>query len=136
MRLNPHLVFRGQCEAAFQFYAKALGGKIAMMMRFEDSPAAAQVPPDWRRKIIHATLTVGEQVLQASDAPADRYDKPQGFSVNLNLESVADAERIFKTLAENGDVQMPIQETFWAQRYGQLIDRFGTPWMVNCDKPR
>jgi PhnB protein len=135
MRLNPYLHFNGQCEAAFQFYEKALGGKITMIMRFEDSPLSSQVAPDWRKKIIHATLTVGDQLLQGSDPPPGRYEKPQGFAVTINIADAGEAERIFKVLAENGTVQMPIQETFWAKRFGILVDQFGTPWMVNCGRP-
>lgn len=135
MRLNPYLSFNGQCEAAFQFYEKALGGKISMFMRFEDSPMAGQMPPGWGKKIIHVTLTVGDQTLQGSDAPPDRYQKPQGISVALNTTDVKEAERVFQALGEGAAVQMPLQETFWAQRFGMLTDRFGTPWMVNCGKP-
>ncbi len=135
MRLNPYLTFDGQCEAAFKFYEKCLHGKIAMMMTYGESPMAAQTPPDWRKKILHATLTVGDQVLQGGDATPGRYQKPQGFSVTLNIAAAAEAERVFKALAENGAVEMPIQETFWAQRFGVLVDQFGTPWAINCGKP-
>lgn len=135
MRLNPYLTFNGECEAAFQFYEKALGGKIEMMMRFEDSPLSSQVRPDWRNKIIHATLSVGDHLLQGSDPPPGRYEKPQGFSVTLNIADADEAEHIFTVLAENATVQMPIQETFWAKRFGMLVDRFGTPWMINCSRP-
>jgi len=135
MRLNPYLLFNGECEAAFRFYERTLGGKITMMMSFGDSPAADQVPADWRTKILHVTLTVGDQVLQGSDAPPDRYQKPDGFSVSVNVSNVKEAERIFKALAENGTVLMELQETFWARRFGMLVDRFGTPWMINCGQP-
>jgi PhnB protein len=135
VQLSPYLHFDGQCEAAFQFYEKALGGKITMMMRFEESPLSEQVQPGWRKKIIHATLNVGDQRLQGSDPPPGRYEKPQGFSVTINTESIEDAERIFKALSENGSVNMPLQETFWARRFGMLTDQFGTPWMVNCGRP-
>lgn len=134
MRLNPYLLFNGQCETAFQFYEKVFGAKITMIMRFEESPMADQVPLDWRKKVIHATLTVGDQVLQGSDAPPDHYEKPQGFSVTINIASAAEAERIFKALAENGAITMPLQETFWAERFGMLVDQFGTPWMINCGR--
>jgi PhnB protein len=135
MQLNPYLTFNGQCEEAFKFYEKCLGGKIVMMMTFGDSPMAEQAPPDWRKKIIHATLALGDHVLSGSDAPPDRYKKPQGFFVTLGVDAAAEADRIFKALAENGAVEMPIQETFWALRFGMLVDQFGTPWMINCSKP-
>jgi PhnB protein len=134
MQLYPYLIFNGQCEAAFKFYEKCLDGKIAFMMPYEGSPAAEQVPAEWRTKILHATLTVGANVLQGSDGPPDRYQKPQGFSVTLALTDPAQAERIFQALAENGTVQMPLQQTFWAERFAMLVDRFGIPWMINCTK--
>lgn len=135
MRLNPHLQFNGQCEAAFRFYEKSLGGKISFMMTYGESPMAEQTPSDWQKKIIHATFAVGDQVLAGADAWAEHYRKPQGFSVTLEVDTAAEAERIFKALAQNGMVQMPIQETFWAQRFGMLVDQFGIPWMINCAKP-
>jgi len=135
MKLNPYLSFNGQCEAAFRFYEKCLGGKIAFMMTFGDSPMADQVPPEWAKKIMHTTLTVGDQVLHGSDAFPGSYQKPQGISVTIGIASVADAERIFQALAENGEIGMPIQETFWALRFGVVTDQFGTPWMINCEKP-
>jgi PhnB protein len=135
MRLNPYLAFNGQCEEAFKFYEKCLGGKIVMMMTYRDSPVAEQVQPHWRKKIIHSTLALGDHLLQGADVPAERYQKPQGFSVMLNVSAAAEAERIFNTLAENGAVQMPLQETFWALRFGMLVDQFGTPWMINCGRP-
>ncbi len=131
MRLNPYLTFNGQCEAAFNFYEKCLGGKIVMMMTHGDSPMAEQTPPNWRKKIYHATFTLGEHVLQGADAPPESYQKPQGFSVMLNVGGAAEAERIFNALAENGTVQLPLQETFWALRFGVLVDQFGTPWIIN-----
>jgi PhnB protein len=134
MQLNPYLTFGGQCEAAFKFYAKVLGGKIEAMMPHEGTPAAEHVPPEWRSKIMHARLTVGDKVLMGSDAPPAHHEPMKGFSVTLGVEDPADAERIFHALAENGTVRMPIQQTFWAARFGMLVDRFGTPWMINCER--
>jgi len=96
---------------------------------------AQQTPPDRLPKIMHATSALGDQVFSGSDAPPERYQKPQGFAVQLNVGDAAEADGIFKALAENGTVQMALQETFWAQRFGMLIDQFGTPWMINCEKP-
>jgi PhnB protein len=132
VQLNPHLAFNGQCEAAFKYYERCLGGKIVLLMTYGDSPLAEQNPPDWRNKIIHATLAFGDQRLTGGDVAPESYHKPQGFAVLLNIDDAAEADRIFKTLAENGAVQMPIQETFWALRFGMLVDQFGTPWMINC----
>ncbi|MGH9355155.1 MAG: VOC family protein [Terriglobia bacterium] len=133
MQMNPYLTFNGGCEAAFKFYEQCLGGKIEAMMTHAGTPAAEHVPPEWRTKILHARLIVGDEVLMGSDAPPEHYEKPQGFSVSLQIKDPADAERIFHALAENGKVQMPLQKTFWAARFGMLVDRFGTPWMINCE---
>jgi PhnB protein len=132
MRVNPYLVFDGQCEAAFKFYADCLGGKIEAMLTHGGSPAEAHVPPEWRDKILHARLTVGQDVLMGSDAPPGRFEPPKGFSVTIQLTDPAEAERIFRRLEDGGTVTMPIQQTFWATKFGMLVDRFGTPWMVNC----
>ena len=126
-------MFHGECRAAFEFYAKVLGGKIEAMMTHEGTPAAEHVPPEWRGKIMHARLAIGDKVLMGSDSP-DRSDTGMsGFSVTLGIDKPAEAERIFHALAENGTVRMPIQKTFWAERFGMLTDRFGTPWMINCE---
>jgi PhnB protein len=134
MRMNPYLLFNGQCEAAFQFYAECLGGKIEAMFAHAGTPAEQQVSPEWRNKILHARLLVGDDVLMGSDAPPDRYEVPKGFSVSLQVKDAAEAERIFRTLAENGTVRMPLQQTFWAVRFGMLVDRFGIPWMISCEQ--
>ncbi|PZV15086.1 MAG: VOC family protein [Pseudanabaena sp.] len=135
MKLNTYLSFNDECEAAFKFYEHCLGGKIEAMMTYGDSPMAEQTPPEKHGKIMHASLIVGDTVLMGSDAPPNYFEKPQGFSVSLVFTDPDEAERIFSALAENGTVQMPIQETFWAARFGMLVDRFGTPWMINCDLP-
>ncbi|MGH7907406.1 MAG: VOC family protein [Candidatus Binataceae bacterium] len=132
MQLNPYLFFNGQCEAAFKFYEKVLGGKIEAMMPHEGTPAADQVAAEWRGKIIHARLSVGDKLLMGSDAPPDHYEKMQGFSVTLGIGSPTDAERIFNALAERGTVRMPFQKTFFAERFGMTVDQFGTPWMILC----
>jgi PhnB protein len=136
MRLNPHLQFNGQCESAFEFYERCLGGKILIMMRYGESPMAGQTPTDWHGKILHSTFTVAGFVLHGADALPGHYKKPQGFSVMLNIEKAAEAERIFTSLANNGTVQVPLQETFWATRFGMLVDQFATPWTINCGKTR
>jgi PhnB protein len=134
MQLNPYLFFNGDCEAAFKFYEQNLGAKIEAMMPHEGSPAAGHVPAEWGSKILHARLRIGDQVLMASDAPPSSFEKQQGFSINIGVNDPSEAERIFRALAENGKVTMPIAETFWAVRFGMLVDRFGIPWMVNCEK--
>jgi PhnB protein len=133
MQLNAYLVFNGQCEEAFKFYEQVLKGKIVAMFTHEGTPAAQQVPTEWLKKIMHVNLKVGDSSLMGSDSPPDRYKKPGGFSVNIALQDVSEAERIFAALAEGGAVGMPIQKTFWAERWGMVVDRFGIPWMVNCE---
>jgi PhnB protein len=134
MQLNPYLFFNGQCEAAFKFYAELFGGKIIAMMPHAGTPAENQVPREWGEKIIHARLVFDNQVLMGSDAPPGRFQQPQGFSVSLMVDEAKDAERIFGALAQNGQVRMELQKTFWAIRFGMLVDRFGIPWMINCEE--
>jgi len=135
MQIDAYLMFDGHCREAFEFYAKCLGAKIEMMMTHGESPVAEQTPKEWRDKIMHASLTVGDQSLMGSDQP-DSKEPIGGFSVSLSVEKPADAERLFKALSQGGTVRMEMQETFWAQRFGMLTDRFGVPWMVNCERPR
>ena len=135
MKLNPYLNFDGRCEEAFRVYEKCLGGRILLMMTYGESPMGGQTEPGWRGKIMHTTLAVGDQILQGADAPPGRYQKPQGIAVTIGLSDQAEAERIFAALAENGVVEFPLQETFWAVRFGMVTDRFRIPWMINCEKP-
>jgi len=136
MNLNPYLNFEGTCREAMEFYAKILGGKILAMMTFADMPSDQSPSPETRDMIVHARIAIGDEVLMASDAPSDRFEKPQGFSVTLNIKDPAEAERVYNALAEGGTVMMPLGETFWAQKFAMLKDRFGTPWMINCEKPQ
>jgi PhnB protein len=136
MKINTHLNFNGQCEAAFKFYEKCLGGKIAFSMTWGESPMASKVAPDWGKKIIHASFELRDQVITGGDAPPGFYQKPQGFAVALSVLEPTEADRVFKELSDKGSVQMAIEETFWAKRFGMLTDQFGTPWMINCGKPK
>lgn len=133
MKINPYLYFDGNCEEAFKFYEKCLGGKIEVMLTHEGTPAESQVPPEWRKKILHGRMVVSEYVLMASDAPPGRFHKPQGFSLSLDVKEPAEAERIYKELSANGNVYMPLQKTFFAEKFAMFTDRFGTPWMINCN---
>ena len=134
MKINPYLLFTGNCEQAFKYYEQHLGGKIVAMLTHEGTPAAEHTPPEWLKKILHARMDIGDQMLMASDAPPGRQEHPQGFSVSLDIENAAEGERVFKALSENGEVRMPFQQTFWAYRFGMLVDQFGIPWMINCAK--
>lgn len=134
MKLSPHLSFNGECEAAFRFYERCFGGDIVTMLAYGNSPMAEQAPPEWKGKILHATLNFGDNILAGSDSLPGQYEKPKGFQVLLGIDDSVEAERIFNALAENGTVLMPIQQTFWARRFGVLVDRFGIPWEINCEQ--
>lgn len=135
MKLNPYLHFNGNCEEAFSLYAKVFDVKQPSFFRFGESPMASQVGADWGSKIMHVTMTVGDQVLMATDAPPPHFRQPQGFAVCIDPGDEREAERIYKALSEGGKIGMPLQETFWAKRYAQFVDRFGIPWMINVSKP-
>jgi PhnB protein len=134
MQVNPYLNFNGQCAEAFRFYDQVLGGKVLFTMRFGESPMAGQVLPEQRDWVIHASMNIGGEVVMGSDAPPEHFERPQGFSMSLTIDEPAEAERLFHALADGGTVRMPMQETFWAARFGMLVDRFGTPWMINCER--
>jgi PhnB protein len=136
MQVNPYLNFDGCCEEAFRFYEKILGGKIEEIHTFESSPMASHTPPGWLKKVMHIRMKLGETYLMGSDAPPPRFFKPAGFSVSLQLEKPAEAERIYHALVEKGSAHMPIQETFWAARFAMLVDQYGIPWMINCAHAR
>jgi PhnB protein len=133
MDVNPYLNFNGNCEEAFRFYEKHLGGKIEAVHTFAGSPMENQLPPEARNKVMHIRMTVGKTVLMGSDASGGCYQAPQGFSVSLNLNDAADADRVYEALSANGKVLMEIQQTFWAKRFAMFTDQFGVPWMINCE---
>jgi PhnB protein len=132
MQLSTNLSFNGDCEAAFKFYQQCLGGRIQTMMTWGESPMADQVPAEWRDKIIHTSLLIGEASILGSDAPPGRFEQPKGFAVTVHVNDIAEGERIFNALAEKGQIQMPFAKTFWAAGFGMCVDKFGVPWMVNC----
>jgi PhnB protein len=136
MKLSPviSLTFNGQCEAAFKFYERCLGGKIAFMLTWSNSPMAKDAPPEWGDKILYGRITIGDTDLTGADVLPDQYEHPKGFAILLNVDDPPGAERIFQALAENGKVRWPIQKTFWAERYGGLVDQFGVPWDINCEQ--
>jgi len=135
MQIAPYLSFDGQCAEAFRFYEKILGGKNLFIMRMGDSPVAKDVPNDSHDRIMHASLEIGNTRLMGADGPSGRDVAPRGFCVSLHVEGTAEAERLFAALGDGGNVDMPMQETFWARRFGMCTDRFGIPWMINCEKP-
>jgi PhnB protein len=136
MQIAPYLFFNGQCEEALNFYAKALGGGITALMRYEGSPMDdGKLPPGWRSKIMHANFKSGAAEFMASDGmpgmPAPIYG---GFSMSVYVkEDVAQARKIFDALADGGKVTMPFQPPFWGGHFGMLVDAFGVPWMVSTE---
>ena len=135
MKINPYLNFNGNCTEAFQFYAKVLGGKDLRIMTFRDSPMAGQGAANEKDLVVHARFTAGDTMIMGSDAPGGGYNNPQGYAVNIGVDTPEEADRIFAGLSDGATIGMPIAETFWAKRFGMLTDRYGTHWMVNCEKP-
>ena len=135
MQMNPYLIFNGNCEAAFNYYTEHLGGQIQEFHRYGNSPMAEQVPSEQHNRVMHVSLSLTNgQMLMASDTmPGEPYEGMRGISLSLNVKNVQEAEKVFTALAVNGTVTMPLEKTFWAERFGMLIDQFGTPWMVNVD---
>jgi PhnB protein len=132
MKVDPYLHYNGNCEEAFRFYEQALGGKIEMMMTYDQAPpGGGPTPPGWEKKVMHVRLSLGDQIIMASDAPPGHFSPMQGFCVSLAPDSKDKAEKIFNALADKGKVMMPFQKTFWSDGFGMVTDRFGTPWMVN-----
>jgi PhnB protein len=134
MQVQPYLFFEGRCEEAIEFYRKALGAKVDMMMRFKDNPDAPPPgmkppPPD---KVMHASVRIGDSTILVSDGMCQGEAKPSfsGFSLALNAADDADAKRLFSALADGGQVQMPLGKTFFASSFGAVADRFGVSWMV------
>ena len=135
MKLNPYLNYGGNCKEAFEFYAQNLGGKINAMIPFGEQPGTSNAPPDWKNKIMHANMSIGQTEIMASDAPPDRFQPMRSVYLSLQVESTPEAERIYKLLSEAGDIFMPMEETFFAHRFAMLRDKFGTSWMILHQKP-
>jgi len=133
MQLNPYVNFNGQCEAAFKFYEKVLGGKITFTMTWGEMPGADQFPAESHKLIMHSTLSLGDKLLMGADALPGRYQEPKGMNLSLHFKDKAEAERVFKTLAEGGSVTMPFEKTFWSPGFGMCVDKFGVPWMINTE---
>jgi PhnB protein len=132
--LDAYLFFDGTCADAMRFYERVFNGKLELLLTYADSPAASDVGPDRAQRIMHARLVIDGRALLASDAVSeDPFEGIRGFSLSMNYDSVEEAQRVFAELSDGGTVQMPLQETFWAQAFGMLVDRFGTPWMVNVN---
>ena len=131
-RIAPHISFDGECREAFVAYQRILGGKLTTLMTYGESPLAASVDAKWHERIVHATLDLDGAELNGADVMPQDYRRPQGFSVILSISGVERGRGIFAALAEGGTVRMPFQATFWSPGFGVLVDRFGTPWEINC----
>ena len=137
MRLmNPYLMFDGSCAEAFAFYHQVLGGNLEAMLRYGEMPDCGDMPADIADRVAHARLAVDGEVLMGSDCQPGKATRQEGVSIHLGIDDPDEAGRVFDALADGGNVEMPLEETFWAQRFGVCTDRFGTSWMVNCEKPQ
>ncbi|HSP45719.1 MAG TPA: VOC family protein [Chthoniobacterales bacterium] len=130
--LQPYLFFGGRCEEAIEFYGKALGAEVVMLVRFKESPEPQPGMPEcFEEKIMHATLRLGETLLMASDGRCEGPANFEGFSLSVSVADGGEAERVFAALSEGGLVTMPLEKTFWASKFGMVQDRFGVGWMVS-----
>jgi PhnB protein len=130
MAIQPYLFFDGRCEEAIEFYKRALGAEVTMLMRFKDSPEPNTCAPGHDNKVMHAQFTVGGSTILVSDGRCEGKTKFEGFSLSLTVRSEADAERLFNALADGGQVQMPLAKTFFSPKFGMVADRFGVGWMI------
>ncbi|HEX6628801.1 MAG TPA: VOC family protein [Gemmatimonadaceae bacterium] len=135
MEVSAYVSFKGDCEEAFKCYEDELGAKPGLLFRYADTPMADVVPEGWEKKIMHGSIRIAGKLLEGADVPPEQYEKPQGFSLSLNVTSADEAEKVFKKLGSGGRVVYPIEKTFWAERFGMLVDRFGIPWMISCETP-
>ena len=133
MKVQPYLFFDGRCEEAIEFYKKALGAEVLMLMRFNESPdppPPGMIVPGSEDKIMHSSMRIGETDVMASDGRCTGKPAFEGVSLSISVSSEAEADRLFNALAEGGQVQMPIGKTFFSPRFGMIADRFGVSWMV------
>jgi len=130
MKVEPYLHFDGRCEEAIEFYRKALGAEVNMLMRFKDSPDPAMCPPGSQNKIMHASLQIGESTVMVSDGRCTNQAEFKGFSLSITANDEAEAKRLFAAIGQGGQVQMPLAKTFFSPAFGMLTDRFGVLWMV------
>jgi PhnB protein len=130
--ISPYLHFNGNCESAFKYYEKQLGAKVEMLMRWADAPPGMPMPLEHKNLVMHASISIDGAKVMGADAPPERFQKPQGFSVSLTVADLGEAERKFKALSNGGSETMPFGKTFFAKGFGMCTDQFGIPWMVNC----
>ena len=136
--IESYLFFNGRCEEAIEFYRKALGAEVEMMMRYNESPEPpppGMVPPGFENKIMHCSFKIGRTTMMASDGSSAEKPSFEGFSLGLHVSNEAEADRAFNTLADGGKIKMPLTKTFWSPYFGMLEDRFGIGWMINVAPP-
>jgi PhnB protein len=131
MQVQPYLMFEGRCEEAIEFYRKALDAEVTMLTRFKDSPDPGMCSPGSLDKVMHMSFRIGDTTLLASDGRCTGQPNFQGFSLCLTAPNDAEAERLFASLADGGQVQMPMAKTFFSSHFGMVADRFGVPWMIH-----
>jgi PhnB protein len=134
MKLNPYVNFDGRCAEAIKFYEQVIGAKVVSKMTWGEAPMASELPAETHNMIMHAALTIGDGQLMCADSPPGSYHKPTGMNVAIHVQDAAEGERLFKGLSQNGTVTMPYSQTFWSRGFGMCTDRFGVPWMVNCEQ--
>ncbi len=128
--IQPYLFFEGRCEEAIEFYRIALGAEVTMLMHYKDSPDASMCAPGTENKVMHASFRIGDTTLMASDGRCEGKPSFQGFSLSLTVSNEVEAERLFASIADGGQVQMPLTKTFFSPRFGMVADRFGVLWMI------
>ena len=128
--IQPYLFFEGRCEEAIEFYRKALGAEVEMIMRFKDSPDPNMCAPADGNKVMHASFRIAGSTIMASDGRCQGAQNFQGFSLSFTVPTEAEADRVFGALADGGEVQMPLAKTFFSPRFGMVADRFGVSWMI------
>jgi len=134
-QIQPYLFFDGRCEEALNFYRRALGAEVTMMMRFKESPDPSHTPPGGGEKVMHASVQIGDAMVMASDGECGGKPSFQGFALSLSVATEAEADKRFAALADGGKVQMPLGKTFFSPRFGMVADRFGVSWMVIVMQP-
>ncbi len=130
MHLHTYLNYGGNCEEAFRFYETHLGARLASMMRHGEQPGPGMMPPAWNGKVLHARLEIGGTAIMGADIPPDRFQPMRSAYLSLTFDSSAEVERIYGLLADDGQIFMPLDETFFAHHFAMLRDRFGTSWML------
>ena len=134
MKIYTYLNYGGNCRQAFEFYAEHLGGKILMLTTHGEQPGQEKVPADWKNAVLHARIAIGDTVLFGADIPPDRFQPIRSAYLSLMVDSADEAERVYALLTQDGQIFMPMEQTFFAKRFAMLRDRFGTSWMLLCEK--